>query len=60
VAEYFELDDKQARAIAGEVAAAVARWREEALRLGARPVEIKRMASAFEHDDAAEAIAMQR
>lgn len=58
VAEYFELDDKQARAIAGEVAAAVARWREEALRLGARPNEIERMASAFEHDDAARAIVM--
>jgi len=59
VAQYFELDDEQARAIAGEVATAVAPWPEEALRLGVRSAEVERMASAFEHHDAAEAIAMQ-
>ena len=59
VAAYFELDDAQARAIAGDVAKAVACWREEARRLGARSAEIERIASAFEHRDAAAANAMQ-
>lgn len=55
VAEYFELDGSQARAIASHVATAVARWRGVASGLGARSAEIERMASAFEHEDAAEA-----
>lgn len=59
VAEYFELGDSQARAIAAEVAMAVGGWREEASKLGARSAEIERMASAFEHEDAADAKAMQ-
>jgi serine/threonine-protein kinase HipA len=51
VANYFELDDKKARAIAKEVATAVSKWRDEAARQGLAKSEIERMASAFEHDD---------
>jgi serine/threonine-protein kinase HipA len=51
VAEYFELDDGEARSIAGEVGKAVATWREEAGRQGLSRSEIDRMASAFEHED---------
>ena len=51
VAEYFELDDGEARSIAGEVGKAVATWRETASRQGLSRAEIDRMASAFEHED---------
>jgi serine/threonine-protein kinase HipA len=51
VAGYFELDDARARAVAAEVAHAVATWRDEAARQGLTQEEIARMASAFEHDD---------
>ncbi len=51
VAGYFELDAGKARAIAAEVGRAVAKWREEAARLGLTQTEIGRMASAFEHKD---------
>ncbi|HXR97610.1 MAG TPA: type II toxin-antitoxin system HipA family toxin [Terriglobales bacterium] len=51
VAYYFELEPPEARAIAGEVGKAVARWRKEAARLGLLKSEIDRMASAFEHAD---------
>jgi serine/threonine-protein kinase HipA len=51
VAEYFGIDDKTARRIAGEVGRAIATWRNEAGRLGIRATEIDRMASAFEHAD---------
>lgn len=51
VAEYFELDWKEARRIAREVGAAVATWRAEAAKLGLIKAEIDRMASAFEHQD---------
>jgi serine/threonine-protein kinase HipA len=36
----------------------VATWREVALASGAHPAEIKRMASAFEHNDLARAQTM--
>ncbi|WP_422018738.1 type II toxin-antitoxin system HipA family toxin [Roseibium sp.] len=49
--EYFGLGIKAARLIIKEVAAATSTWRETAKELGARPAEINRMASAFEHDD---------
>jgi serine/threonine-protein kinase HipA len=49
--EYFGLGIKAARPIIKEVAAATSTWRETAKELGARPAEINRMASAFEHDD---------
>ena len=51
VAEYFELEQGEARGVAGEVGRAVATWREEAARQGLSPSEIQRMASAFEHED---------
>jgi serine/threonine-protein kinase HipA len=51
VADYFELTDDGARAIAAEVGQAVSRWRAEAGSLGLTKAEIDRMASAFEHDD---------
>lgn len=51
VAQYFELDTNEARAVGAHVAKAVAGWREEAARHGLSKAEIERMASAFEHDD---------
>jgi serine/threonine-protein kinase HipA len=51
VAEYFEIDERQARAIAGEVGEVVARWREEATALGIGKAECDRMESAFVHAD---------
>jgi serine/threonine-protein kinase HipA len=58
VAEYFSLDQDEAREVAKEVGQAVATWRQEAARLGLSPAELERMASAFEHDDAKEARAL--
>lgn len=49
--EYFGLKEKQARAVAAEVAAVVAHWRTEAERAGLTKAEIGRMASAFDHED---------
>jgi serine/threonine-protein kinase HipA len=51
VGEYFGLGLDQMRAITGEVSESVAKWGEEAERLGASSSEVARMASAFEHDD---------
>ena len=51
VAGYFELNDREARQIAVEVANGVNRWRQEASRHGLNKNEIDRMASAFEHED---------
>src|SRR5579862_9237659 len=51
VAEYFELQAAEARKIAGQVGQAVAKWRQEAAKLGLAKAEINRMASAFEHAD---------
>ena len=56
--EYFALTLAQARAIIKEVAAATATWREVARATGARPAEINRMASAFEHEDLTRALAL--
>lgn len=52
VAGYFELKNEQARAIAAEMAAATATWRDAAARVGLTGKECDRMASAFEHEDA--------
>ncbi len=52
VAAYFELKPEEARAIAAEVAAATATWREAAARVGLTGKESDRMATAFEHEDA--------
>ena len=51
VADYFELEAQEARKIAAQVGQAVAKWRQEAAKLGLTKVEINRMASAFEHAD---------
>lgn len=51
VAAKFGLKQDQATAIAGEVATAVANWRATAKKLGLKPGEVDRMASAFEHED---------
>ena len=57
-AEYFSLALADARGIIKEVATATATWREIAKKTGARAGEINRMASAFEHDDLARAMAL--
>lgn len=57
VADYFELTDDEARAIAAEVGQAVSSWRAEAGSLGLAKAEMDRMASAFEHDDLEAALA---
>ena len=56
--EYFGLTLDKARVIIGEVARATALWRDIAKEAGARPAEISRMASAFEHDDLARALTL--
>lgn len=58
VAEYFGLASIPARAIIKEVATATATWREVAVAREARPGEIHRMVSAFEHDDLTKALAL--
>jgi len=58
VAEYFGLARDGAKAIIKAVAAATATWREVAAAKKARPAEIRRMASAFEHDDLMKALAL--
>jgi len=55
VAEYFELDALKAKTIAREVGKSVSKWRDEAARHGLKKAEIDRMASAFEHEDLAQA-----
>ena len=51
VADYFGLKDKEARAIASEIAAVVSDWKQVAEKTGLTRAEMDRMASAFEHDD---------
>jgi serine/threonine-protein kinase HipA len=58
VADLFGLNLSAARDIIREVGAAVADWRTVAATVGARPSEINRMASAFEHEDLKRARAM--
>jgi len=55
VAEYFELDALKAKTIAREVGRSASKWRDEAARHGLKKAEIDRMASAFEHEDLAQA-----
>ncbi len=55
VAPHFGVKPEKAKQIVREVGAAVARWREAAAATGLSSNEIDRMASAFEHDDAAKA-----
>ena len=56
VAEYFNLGAAAARAIIKEVATVTVTWRDVAAMFEARPAEIRRMASAFEHDDLSKAL----
>jgi serine/threonine-protein kinase HipA len=51
VAEYFGLAAAAAIRIIKEVATATSAWREVAAALDAPAAEVRRMASAFEHDD---------
>jgi len=55
---YFALTLGEARAIVKDVASVTATWRVVAQEAGARPAEINRMSSAFEHDDLRRALAL--
>jgi len=57
-AEYFALSPTSARAIIKQVAAVTARWREVARAAGAGAAELRRMESAFQHDDLERALAL--
>lgn len=56
--EFFALTLPQARAVIKDVATVTATWRETAREVGARSAEIQRMASAFEHNDLKQALAL--
>ncbi len=58
VAELFGLGPKPAREIIAAVGRATCVWRDVAAAAGARPTEIRRMQSAFEHEDSERAWAM--
>lgn len=58
VAEYFGLAETPARAIIKEVATVTSSWREAAAVVGAPAGDVRRMASAFEHDDFTKALAL--
>lgn len=51
VASFFGLNKASADQIISEVASATSCWRDVATAVGARPAEIRRMDSAFEHKD---------
>lgn len=55
---FFALTLPRAREIVKQVATVTATWREAARAAGARPAEITRMASAFEHEDLQRALAL--
>ncbi len=59
VAEYFRLTPTQARQIAREVAKAVSQWRKAATALGIPSSETEIVASAFEHEDLAQALKLK-
>lgn len=56
--DYFGLSLRAARDIVGDVARSVCRWRDVARAVGAPEAECDRLASAFEHDDLAQALAL--
>ena len=58
VSGYFGLGLHRAREILREVGASVTRWRSIAAEVGVRPAQAERMASAFEHEDLAGALAL--
>jgi len=57
-AGYFALSLPDARSILKQVAEATATWRSVAREVGAPSSEIERMASAFEHDELRQALAL--
>lgn len=57
-ADYFNIDKAEARAVVRGVAEVTATWKDAAARRGAKAAEIKRMTSAFEHEDLAKALAL--
>jgi serine/threonine-protein kinase HipA len=58
VAEYFDLTQKEAKAIAVKVRQAVSQWRTVAAEFGIGRAELERMHSAFEHRDLEHALSM--
>jgi serine/threonine-protein kinase HipA len=58
VADLFDLSAAEARQIIKKVAAATRTWRDAAAAARARPAEIRRMKSAFEHGDLQKALAL--
>jgi serine/threonine-protein kinase HipA len=58
VGSWFGLDKVCTDGIISTVAKATVQWRDIARRLRARPTEISRMSSAFEHDDLQVALAL--
>jgi len=58
VAGYFNLSASEARSIVRSVAAVTADWRGAAQARNARAADIRRMQSAFEHDDLDAALAL--
>ncbi|MFN3669568.1 MAG: type II toxin-antitoxin system HipA family toxin [Brevundimonas sp.] len=58
VAGYFNLSAPQARDIVKSVAEVTATWRDAAAARGARPGEVRRMQSAFEHEDLTRALTL--
>ena len=56
VAEYFDLEEEEARTIAREVAEVTRQWADRAKAMGIPGSQIDFMASAFEHDDLALAL----
>ncbi|MCI5065215.1 type II toxin-antitoxin system HipA family toxin [bacterium] len=53
VAAQFEVEPKEVRKIVQKIRKAVSNWREVGAKLGISQAGIKRMASAFEHEDSA-------
>ena len=51
VAEYFDMEEEEARTVAHEVARVTQQWAERARNLGISSSEIEFMATAFEHED---------
>jgi serine/threonine-protein kinase HipA len=60
VAEYFGLNEDEARAIINEVRKATATWQKAAARLGLSALEIERMESAFKHHLDPEAVTAKK
>ena len=57
-AEFFGIGLQEAKLIAKDIAKVTATWREVAAAAGASRNEIRRMASAFEHNDLTRALAL--